>query len=303
MVLRTAWARFWELFRKPAVPASFVNVFRALHNWHHSQKISVERVIITSDQVPEEFSGFRIILLTDFHGRVLNLDAPGGADISRFMPDIICLGGDYVNSKPEEARPLRPMLQALSDLAPTYGVSGNHDHLAGWPAVSAILTECGVQVLSNRSVLIEKDGAKLWLAGVNDPASGYDDLATALPHGQNGPIVCLAHSPSWFVHNRNPLPKQVFLVLAGHTHGGQIKLPLIGAVTNATGMLFPRRLVEGLSCEGHTWLYINRGLGYTKIPMRFMSPAEITLITLNRAESVLQQQERRRKSHYESHPH
>ncbi|HSL94225.1 MAG TPA: metallophosphoesterase [Bacillota bacterium] len=273
--------------RRLALLASVSRVFSAFYILRSCRKISVERVTITSDQIPPAFSGFRIALLADFHGRVLDSGAPGFSEITAFAPNMVCLGGDYVNSHPREVEPLRPMLRALSHLAPTYAVSGNHDHLAGWPEISVTLAECGVQVLSNRSILIEKDGAKLWLSGVDDPASGYDDLASALPPEQSGPIMCLVHSPSWFLHNRNPLPKQVFLVLAGHTHGGQIKLPLIGAVTNATGMLFPRRLVEGLSREGHTWLYINRGLGYTKIPIRFMSPAEITLITLNRTESDL----------------
>jgi predicted MPP superfamily phosphohydrolase len=261
--------------------ASFSKVFSAFYIWRASRRISIEKVIISSQQVPSEFSGFRIALLTDFHGRTLEPAGEAFREISHFMPDIICLGGDYVNSHPLQAERLRPMLRKLSELAPTYAVSGNHDHRAGWSKLSSLLSECGAYVLANSHVVIEKAGAKLCLAGVNDPASGHDDLKAALFSAPQEPTICIAHSPSWFVHRQNTLPPQVFLVLAGHTHGGQIKLPLIGAVTNATGMLFPRRLVEGLSREGHTWLYINRGLGYTKVPIRFMSPAEITLITLN----------------------
>lgn len=245
-----------------------------------SCRISVERIRIPLDRGSEGLSGLRIALLTDFHGRAVGTSSTEYADIVAFAPDIVCLGGDYVSSRPAQATALGPMLQGLSSLAPVYAVSGNHDHLAGWPEVAAFLEQRGAQVLSNRNVLLDHKGAPFWLVGVDDPASGHADLTEALPPGKGIPILCLAHSPSWFARGANPLPDEVILVLAGHTHGGQIKLPIIGAVTNAMGVLFPRRLVEGLSREGHSWLYINRGVGYTRIPVRFMAQAEITLITM-----------------------
>ena len=282
-VLLITWARLIELIRRLVLLASFSKVFSVFYLWRSSRKISIERVSIASDDLPAAMSGLRIALLTDFHGRSLNPASTTFAAIANFAPDIVCLGGDYVSSHPAQAHALGPMLHELSSLAPTFAVSGNHDHRVGWTEIAAFLESCGVRVLSNRSVIIEHRGGTVWLTGVDDPASGHDKLVEALPAEMSHPIICLVHSPSWFLHGHNPLPEAASLVLAGHTHGGQIKLPLIGAVTNATGMLFPRRLVEGLSREGHSWLYINRGLGYTRIPLRFMSPAEVTLITLGDA--------------------
>lgn len=272
--------------RRLALLFSFSKVVSVFFIWRSGQRITVERVAIPADARTVGLIGLRIALLTDFHGRGLDPSSPIFDEILSFAPDIVCLGGDYVSYHPSQAEPLRPMLQRLSSMAPAYAVSGNHDHLAGWPDIASFLRDCGVHVLSNERTLLDYKGAPLWLVGVDDPASGRDRLGEAMPEGGDKPIICLAHSPSWFVHGKNPLPESVALVLVGHTHGGQIKLPLIGAVTNATGMIFPRRLVEGLSREAHSWLYINRGLGYTKIPVRFLSPAEVTLITIQKTDGV-----------------
>ncbi|MDP3058033.1 MAG: metallophosphoesterase, partial [bacterium] len=79
-----------------------------------------------------------------------------------------------------------------------------------------------------------------------------------------------------------PLLHQVALTISGHTHGGQIRLPFFGAPSNASGRLFPKDYVEGLSWEGYGWLYISRGLGVSLLPIRFLAPAEVTIIKLRR---------------------
>jgi predicted MPP superfamily phosphohydrolase len=101
-------------------------------------------------------------------------------------------------------------------------------------------------------------------------------------------VVLLAHAPTWFEPwNAATAPPNLHLLsltLAGHTHGGQIKLPLIGAVTTASGRLFPPSHVEGLYREGDGWLYINRGLGQGHLGFRFRSRREVTIVTLRRLE-------------------
>lgn len=242
--------------------------------------VKIEEIEIEIPGLPSPLHGFRIVHITDLHGRSLAANGDLVKSIAAFSPQFIALTGDYVSSSWREFPRITPFLQALRKISPTYAVSGNHDYSAGWPAIAAALREESIVVLENAHIIIEAAGEKLVLVGVNDPATGRDDLQRALPAHTNCPVIVLAHAPTWFELGRTEHLRGVDLVLSGHTHGGQIKIPGIGAVTNASGRLFPRAYVEGLSLEGSTWLYISRGLGYTGIPIRLMSPPELTLITL-----------------------
>lgn len=257
-----------------------------------STAVAVVRVEISVSGLPGAFDGFTVAHISDIHGRRID---PQGTIISAIRaarPDIIAATGDFVDSSATELPRVTPFLQALADISPTYAVSGNHDYLAGWPVVAAALRDCGIVVLENQSVKILRQGQELILAGISDPMTRRHDLEAAIPSGSGSPIILLSHSP--FLHRslredqgRDPRVdaalaplKSVSLTLAGHTHGGQIKLPLVGAMSNASGRPFPRSYVEGLSREGEGWLYISRGLGYTILPLRFLSRPELTLITL-----------------------
>jgi predicted MPP superfamily phosphohydrolase len=242
--------------------------------------IKVEEVRIEIPGLPAGLDGFRMVQLTDLHGRGLPLKVM--RVIEDYSPHLIALTGDYVSSSLRDMERITPFLRALSDIAPTYAVSGNHDFHVGWPSIRSALRAQGVVVLENEHLLVRHREQDLVLVGVDDPATGRDNLRAALPplRDDQTTVIVLAHAPTWFELNRTELLKGVDLVLSGHTHGGQIKLPFIGAVTNASGRLFPQAYVDGLSHENGTWLYISRGLGYTGIPIRFMSRPEITLVTL-----------------------
>jgi predicted MPP superfamily phosphohydrolase len=257
-----------------------------------STSIALTRVDVPIAGLPPEFDGFRVLHVTDIHGRRLDPQGWLVAAIRAARPDVIAATGDFVDSSVKELAAITPFLRELAGIAPTYAVSGNHDYLAGWPAVASALRECGITVLENRSAQIRRGGCAIVLAGISDPMTRRHDLAAAIPSGGESPVILLSHAP--FLHQRlredgerdpsvaaalAPL-KSVALTLAGHTHGGQIKLPLIGALSNASGRPFPRSYVEGLSWEGYGWLYISRGLGYTIMPLRFLARAEATILTL-----------------------
>ena len=153
-----------------------------------------------------------------------------------------------------------------------------------WPYIARRLRETGVRVLENSHVRINQGDGEIILAGVSDPYTGHGRLTQALPPQDDTVIVLLAHAPTWFepwnAAKAPPSLHRISLTLAGHTHGGQIKLPFLGAVTTASGRLFPPTHVEGLSREGDGWLYINRGLGQGGLALRFLSRREVTIITL-----------------------
>ena len=251
--------------------------------------LSVEYVEIPIEGLPPEFNGFRIAQVSDLHGKSFD---PAGSEVQAIRKagvDMIAATGDYVHRNSVEGINLvLPFMQALVAIAPVYAVSGNHDHWTDWPYITGRLGEAGVMVLENSHIRLNRGAGEIILAGVSDPYTGHGCLTQTLPAQDNTVIVLLAHAPTWFEPwNAAKAPAslhRVSLTLAGHTHGGQVRLPFIGAVTTASGRLFPPSHVEGLSREGNGWLYINRGLGQGGLAFRFLSRREVTIITLRQGE-------------------
>jgi len=256
-----------------------------------SYEIETEKLTISIKGLPKSFDGFTIAHLSDLHGRKLYENGDAYKIITRANPDILVLTGDYVTYGVDEMNNFLPLLKKLSLSMPIYAVSGNHDHDVGWAQIKKKLQDNGIVVLENESVFLTRGYEKISIAGVNDPFSRRANLAKALPEDVVVTIL-LAHSPTWFeakpfdpeFQEEIRLLKNVSLTLSGHTHGGQIKIPFVGPLTTASGRLFPRDHIEGLSWEGNGWLYISRGIGYAMIPFRFLSPPEIAVITLRSAE-------------------
>jgi predicted MPP superfamily phosphohydrolase len=247
--------------------------------------LSVEYVEIPIEGLPPEFDGFRIAQVSDLHGMRFDPAGQEAQAIIQAGVDLIVTTGDYVHrNNIDGINRIFPFMQTLVKIAPVYAVSGNHDHWTDWPYIAGRLREAGVTVLENSHVRIKRGAGEIILAGVSDPYTGHGSLNKALPVQADTVIVLLAHAPTWFEPwNAATAPAslhRVSLTLAGHTHGGQIKLPFLGAVTTASGRLFPPSHVEGLSREGDGWLYINRGLGQGGLAVRFLARREVTIITL-----------------------
>lgn len=243
----------------------------------------VEVELSIAKQLP--VSGFRIALLSDLHGKT-SLSGIIMTALAGTRLDMIAVTGDLVEKHAHELDGLEPLFRGLVSIAPTFVVSGNHDQSAGWPEMRQTLAGFGAIVLDNAHHFVQKAGHSMCVVGIADLATGRGDLRKALPESNEVPLILLSHSPALFSSTRvnkrfTQLLSTVDLTLCGHTHGGQIKLPLLGAVTAASGAIFPRKYVQGLHREGEGWLYINRGIGCTGFPrLRFLSRPELTLITL-----------------------
>jgi predicted MPP superfamily phosphohydrolase len=253
---------------------------------YETTALSVEYVEVPIRNLPSAFSGFRIAHISDLHGRAF---APGGPEakaINAANVDLIVATGDFVHRSAGEAVNLLPFMRALVEMAPVYAVSGNHDHRADWPSVAAHLRAAGVTVLENSHIRLQRGDQTIYLAGVGDISTGHANLRQALPGEDDAVVILLVHAPTWFEpwnakHAPDlPLFDRLALTLAGHTHGGQVKLPGLGAVTTVSGRLFPPSHVQGLSREGDGYLYINRGLAHGAPGFRFLSRREITIVTL-----------------------
>ena len=236
---------------------------------------------------PAAFENFKIALLSDFHYDPVFSVHPLRASIpvvQALQPDLIALTGDFV-SEPALARNRRraaygaePCARWLRQLKAPHGlwaVMGNHDAFTDPVLITSILRSTGIQVLSNQSVPIEREGGRFWLSGVDDVMNGDSDLGAALANvPKDEAKVLLAHEPDYADYvSRHPVDLQ----LSGHSHGGQVRLPFLPPFYEPP---LARKYIAGLYQVGPLTLYTNRGLGTVGVPIRFDCPPEITLITL-----------------------
>lgn len=246
----------------------------------------VERVEVTLPRLSESLDGLTVAQLSDLH-----YDSHRAADVIRsaveitnqLAPDLIVLTGDFVTashsvSRSRAALDSKPCAQILGDLhAPlgVFGVLGNHDHATNPRVVTRALEAGGVTVLRNFNLRVEKSGVCFWIAGVDDVLGGGANLARTL-QGAEGFTVLLVHEPDYAdVVAGHPVDLQ----LSGHSHGGQVCLPLVGSPYLPP---LARKYPRGLRQVGALKLYTNRGIGTIFLPMRINCPPEITLLTLRR---------------------
>lgn len=189
-------------------------------------------------------------------------------------PDLIVLTGDFVDRTTGDVAPLLRQLARLRAPLGVYGVLGNHDYDRGAAALAEFkqgLERAGVTLLINEGVSLRDD---LFLAGTDDLWKGRPDLGKALADRRpEQACLLMAHIPDLLP----TVPEEVDLTLCGHTHGGQVKLPFIGAVM--TGSRYGSRFLAGWIHEPVT-AYVSRGLGMSGLPLRFSSRAELALHNL-----------------------
>ncbi len=235
---------------------------------------------------PERMNGFTIALLSDFHYDPYFSAHPLHAAIpmvNGLHPDLVALTGDFVTApdigdSAKAALDAEPCARFLHQLTAPYGlwaVLGNHDYDTDPDHVTRALQAENIPVLSNQAQPIERDGQRFWLAGVNDVLSGTANLAGALskvPPAEA--VVLLAHEPD-YADEVCKFP--VDLQLSGHSHGGQVRIPLLRPFFLPE---LARKYVWGTYRVGPLPLYTNAGLGTVNLPVRFNCPPEITLLTL-----------------------
>lgn len=249
----------------------------------------VVRLEISLKRLPQIFDGFTIAQLSDFHydDHFSVIPIRKAVEIvNELRPDVIALTGDFVTAPVlDRPGPLRragttaaPCAEILSHLQSPLGkfaVLGNHDGEVGAAQVAGVLRDHQITVLGNKSVPLERGSARLWLAGVDDALRGWPDLSAAISKiPTNDAILLLAHEPD-FADDASLSP--IDLQLSGHSHGGQIWIPGIGAPWLPP---MAREYPRGLYRVGDLILYTNIGIGTIHAPIRINCPPEVTLITL-----------------------
>ncbi len=256
--------------------------------------IEITRRNIVLRGLPAAFDGMRIAQLSDIH--LDEFTEPfflrqAVRGINGLNPDVVFLTGDYVTHglAPRKfaqgaAWQCASILQGLK-CRRIYAVLGNHDVLVGAKEVTAALVANGVAVLINSYLAIERAGGRIWLVGLDDPVCGHPRPELAVPatirNILNEPIVLMCHAPDYADNLITyPAGQAVDVMLSGHTHGGQVRLPFVGALALPP---LGKKYVEGGFTVGSMQLYVNRGLGTVGVPFRLDCPPEITLHTLRRS--------------------
>jgi predicted MPP superfamily phosphohydrolase len=240
----------------------------------------LERVTIEVPAGLETPPRLRVGFIADTHlGSVVR-----AADVDRALalllaaePDLLLFGGDYVSESP---RHIPDAAAVLGNAAHTtrfgsLAILGNHDLANGAGRMTAALEKRGVQVLRNESARVGDDTGELWIAGIDDAVLGSPDPERAFAGiPSSARAISLWHEAGWA---ERVVKYGAFLQLSGHSHGGQVRLPLVGPLAAPAG---GRRFVKGLNFAAGMPVYTSRGVGVYRPPVRFRCPPEVTLVTL-----------------------
>ena len=190
--------------------------------------------------------------------------------------DVVVVTGDMVTSGVAFHEDIAELVGDLRAKHGTYVIMGNHDYFGEGEPLVTLLRERGAHVLRNEGVVLQRDGGRIFLAGMDDTWTKRANLEASLAARPQGvPTVLLAHDPDRFPH---AVKRHVEVVLSGHTHGGQIAMPFLGRFINASKLA--HRYHIGLYEEGDSTLYVHPGLGTTGPPMRLGVAPVIALVTL-----------------------
>lgn len=279
--------------RRLIISAVLLTLILALIIWTvwGNTALQINQYTISSDSLPSAFDGYRIAHISDLH----NTEIGDNNDklismLKDTKPDIIAITGDIIDSRNTNVDIALKFAERAVQIAPCYYVSGNHEaRVSGaYESLKAGLNELGVIILENRQTTLEKSGETVSLLGVMDPrflpnhllTDSETTIDTALKEIKTDDnfSVLLSHRPELFdVYVKH----KVNLVLSGHAHGGQFRLPFIGGLMAPNQGIFPK-YDSGLYTKDRTNMIVSRGIGNSLFPFRFNNRPEIVLIELRK---------------------
>lgn len=235
------------------------------------------------DRLPRAYNDLRIVHLTDLHHSFYTPieDVERAVHMTNLLrPDLVALTGDYVTFSPSFIWPVARSLGKLRARLGVFAVLGNHDFQVDAGETTRALRAQRIRVLRNAHFALRSRSSILWILGVDDLWWGADDLPAAL-HSvpPRDPKILLCHNP---IGIREAADHGVDFVLSGHTHGGQVRLPVVGSVYGRSKL--GERFVEGWNRLNGTQIYVSRGIGKVLVPLRYGCPPEIACLRLRCSE-------------------
>lgn len=244
--------------------------------------LKITTIDFVSQDIPESFTGKKIVFVSDLH-QDFYFSQKRTADlvqrINGLSPDIIILGGDYVDAKAEYISSCFQELKNLKAKMGVFGVLGNHDYEASAVLTKKAMQEAGIFVLDNKAIWVYSipDNQSIKIGGVEDYLKSFPDFSPAINDVQESDFVILvSHNPDFSMQLKN---NKIDLVLSGHNHGGQVTFFGKWAYIESP---YGQKFRYGLTKTGYTSVYTTSGVGTTFLPLRFFAPPEIVEITLKR---------------------
>lgn len=240
------------------------------------------------DGLPSSFSGYRIVHVSDLHNNMYGIDQSyliAGVDAAE--PDIIVITGDLVDGNTADVDNAMAFIRKAVEIAPVFYVSGNHESYIPnkFKELVSQMKDAGVTILDNENVSLFSGEEVITLAGIRDPAFNWhrksadiadDEIKKALEGSGDNVTILLSHRPELL---KTYSDNGIDLVLTGHAHGGQVRIPFIGPIYAPSQGLFPK-LTSGIYTEGDTRMFVSRGMGNGIVPLRFNDGPELAVIIL-----------------------
>lgn len=282
-----------KIKKKHIIMLAIVTVLILLIIWiaYGNTDLEIYKYNVKSEDIPSEFDNFRIVQISDLH------NAEFGENNEKLLlmlkqadADIIAITGDMIDSRNTDIDVAISFAQKAVNIAPVYYVNGNHESrvLGEYEKLKQGLTDAGVNILENSSADITIGDEAITLIGINDPTFRMDivddtmeqniahQLVNVIPDNDNYKVL-LAHRPEYF----DVYAGKVNLVLSGHAHGGQFRIPFIGGLV-APGQGFFPEYYEGSHIKENTEMIVSRGIGNSIIPFRINNKPEIIVAELTK---------------------
>ncbi|MCR4563966.1 MAG: metallophosphoesterase [Clostridiales bacterium] len=255
-----------------------------------NKKLIVTEYEIKNEKIPDSFVGYKILQISDFHNhenaefvdKIVN-------KVIEIQPDIIAVTGDLVDSRNTKINIAIDFISKIKEVAPVYYVTGNHEgRIQSYEQLKGALENSGVTALENRCVALCRGNSEINLIGINDPSFDTDlgvgekqfvsEHLSDIPFDGSLYTIALFHRPELCSAFEG---MGVDLLLSGHSHGGQIRLPFIGGILAPDQGLFPK-YDGGLYEENGFTMLVSRGIGNSIFPIRLNNPPELVLVTLGK---------------------
>ena len=247
-----------------------------------SSDLEIRQLTVRIAGLPAGFDGCRVAFLADLHhGWFISREYLSRAIslTNGLQPDLILLGGDYVDSNSGYIVPVMEELGMLKAPLGVFAVLGNRDIRVNRVLASKELERQRIRELTNKGLWIGRNGSNLWLCGLDDSTIGRPDIAAALkgmPH--DAVALAISHNPDVAELLRD---SRIGLLFSGHTHGGQVNLPFWGPLFIPSA--YGHKYAQGLVQAPHAKVFVTSGVGAAFPPLRFRCPPEVVLLTLARA--------------------
>ncbi len=258
----------------------FVCVCFVLFLEYQNKHLVVDNFIVQSEKISDDLNGFKIVQISDLHNANFGRDNDKLLTLIKIQnPDIVVITGDFVDSNHTNINKALEFAQKVQEICPTYYITGNHEYWLDEKDLDILfsgLRAAGITILENECVNIDKNNSSFILVGLDDRNLSDNTLAKILQDHKGEFTVVLAHEPQYI---SNYSKEKVDLIMSGHAHGGQFRLPLIGGVV-APDQGFNPQYTDGEYKINDTTMIVSRGLGNSIIPVRLFNYPEIVCVEL-----------------------